>query len=83
MILKMEFDIPDNLDHVMNIYLGEEFFIVTAKESKLYSTALSWISYDKGVHWKLYKEEEEFQLIFNSFGSLFMINKYFDILIVE
>ncbi len=66
---------PKGISEIKNIYLGDSFYIITARQKELKGMTLSWISYDKGVRWQPYRQEEEYQLISNSFGGLFMRNK--------
>jgi len=57
---------------IKNIFLGKEYYIVTTRKDKLKGKILSWISYDKGHNWLPYNHKKELQLIYSSFGELFM-----------
>ena len=80
--LEEEFEIPHSIgDDIKNVYICDKFYIITAHEKDFRGKILSWITYNKGKNWKLYKDEEEYQLIYNSFGGLFMKDKENNILI--
>jgi hypothetical protein len=70
-----KFNIPKNIGDVKNIYLNEKLYILTTREEKIEGKTISWISYNQGENWEIYNQAEEYQLIYNTFGGLFMKDK--------
>lgn len=75
MVLVEKFRLPNGTrSWIENIYLGDDYYIVTVREDELVGKILSWISYDKGNSWYPFNHDKESRLIYNSFGELFMID---------
>lgn len=74
MALKEKFRLPDDMSWVENVFLGTEYYIVTVREEELKGKTFSWISYDKGKNWQPLEHEKRLQLIYNTFGELFVID---------
>jgi len=75
LIFKYKMKLPKGVSIVQNIYMKENCIIVTARNEGFKGVNLSWISYDKGNNWLPYLQNEGYELIYCSFGELFMKNK--------
>lgn len=80
-----EFKLPSEIDQLINIYLNDSFYIVSANlkvanRDAISSKILSWISYDKGESWLPFYQENEYKLVFNDCGELFVIDNKKNIL---
>ncbi len=73
--LKNRLRIPNSVGEIINIYMSEKYYFLTAREKQLKGNILTWISTNRGKTWSKYKKNEEFQLVYNTFGKLYMKNK--------
>lgn len=75
-----KFRVPKHTQSIENLYIGKDFFIITCLEDVIPGKTLSWISYDRGKHWMVYEQEREMKLVYNSFGRLYMTDKFNNLL---
>lgn len=79
--LMKEFNCPDESADVLNLFMSDQYYIITGKQKEMFGKTLSWISNDKGENWFPFEQEREFMLIYNDFGQLFMMDKQNNLLI--
>lgn len=76
-----EFNYPDESFGVLNLFIGDQYYIITGEQKERFGKTLSWKSNDKGENWIPFEQEGEYNLVYNDFGQLFMIDKQNNLLI--
>lgn len=76
-----EFNYPDESIDVLNLFLSDQYYIITGEQKERIGKTLSWISNDKGESWVPFEQEGEYKLVYNDFGQLFMLDKQNNLLI--
>lgn len=76
-----EFNYPDESIDVLNLFMSDQYYIITGEQKERFGKTLSWISNDKGESWIPFEQEGEFKLVYNDFGQLFMLDKQNNLLI--